>query len=257
MMMDNTPAIVVNNVSFAYGATSVLSDVNLQIGTRDFACIVGPNGGGKTTLIKLLLGLLKPAKGTIEILGTPPDAARSKIGYVPQYFQFDMHFPIKVMDVVLMGRLHHHRIAGYYNRTDKVMAVQALKDVQLYDARDRMFSDLSGGQRQRVLIARALTSDPRLFILDEPMANVDPAGQNEVYELLKELNKRLTILMVTHDAAFVSTLVTEVVCVNRNVWVHPTSEMTGDTIREIYGGDVNMVRHDYRHVEKGHPWPHS
>jgi len=255
--MNNAPAVVVKDLDFSYGPTPVLSGVNLTIAEGDFACILGPNGGGKTTLIKLLLGLLKPTTGSIAIFGNTPVQARTSIGYVPQYFQFDMHFPIKVIDLVLMGRLHHHPIAGYYNRADKAAAAQALDDVQLYDVRNRAFSDLSGGQRQRVLIARALASDPKLFILDEPMANIDPAGQNEVYALLQQLNKRLTILMVTHDAGFVSTLVTEVVCVNRHVWVHPTSEMTGDTIREIYGSEINMVRHDHvghdHHFEKRSP----
>ena len=250
--MTNPPveAVMARGVSFSYGTTPVLKDVNLSIRTGDFACIVGPNGGGKTTLMKLLLGLLKPSTGTIEILGQTPENARLVTGYVPQYFQFDMQFPIKVMDVVLMGRLHQHRVAGYYNRTDKAAAAAALQDVHLYELRGRLFSDLSGGQRQRVLIARALAADPAVFILDEPMANIDPAGQDDIYSLLQELNRKLTILMVTHDAGFVSTLVTEVVCVNRHVWVHPTSQMTGDTIRELYGGDIHMVHH--RHDHHGH-----
>lgn len=255
--MNPAPAIVLENLTFSYGGTPVLENVNATIDVDDFACMVGPNGGGKTTLIKLVLGLLRPDSGRVLLFGRSPRETRSSVGYVPQYFQFDMFFPIKVLDVVLMGRLDRHRAFGHYARKDADAAHAALGQVDLPNLADRPFSALSGGQRQRVLIARALAAEPKLLILDEPMANIDPHVQNELYEVLKALHGRLTIVMVTHDMGFVSTLVNRVVCVNRTVWIHPTSELTGDSICNLYGSDVSMVRHDHRCSEEGHQWPSS
>lgn len=251
------PAILMEDLSFSYGGARVLENVNATIDADDFACVVGPNGGGKTTLIKLALGLLRPESGRVLLFGRPPNETRSKVGYVPQYFQFDMYFPIKVLDVVLMGRLDRHRAFGHYGRTDADAARSALAQVDLAGSADRPFAALSGGQRQRVLIARALAAQPQLLILDEPMANIDPAVQNELYEVLKALHGRLAIVMVTHDMGFVSTLVNRVVCVNRTVRIHPTSELTGDFICDLYGSEVSMVRHDHRCSEEGHQWPNS
>jgi zinc transport system ATP-binding protein len=252
-----TAAITIEGVSFAYEAAPVLTNVNLTIDEGDFVSIIGPNGGGKTTLLRLMLGLLTPRTGVIRVLGESPEHARSRVGYVPQYFQFDTSFPVTVMDVVLMGRLDRHRSFGHYRGRDRAAADKALRDVEVYDLRDHPFSELSGGQRQRVLIARALASEPRLFLLDEPTTNVDPAVQDELYDLLAVLNQRLTIVMVSHDIGLVSTLVKRVVCVNRTVWVHPTSDLTGETIASLYGSNVSMVRHDLRCAEKGHEWRSS
>ena len=250
-------AIVVQDLSFAYETAPVLSDVNLTIDEGDFVSIIGPNGGGKTTLLKLMLGFLKPQTGSIRIFGEPPETARRRIGYVPQYFQFDPSFPAKVLDVVLMGRIDRRRWFGPYGSADKKAAFQALEEVDLYDLRNHPFPALSGGQRQRVLIARALASEPRVFFLDEPTANIDIAVQNEFLGLLEELNKRLTIIIVTHDIGFVSSLVKRVVCVNRRVLLHPISELTGDAISALYGSDVSLVRHDHHCAEKGHQWSNS
>jgi zinc transport system ATP-binding protein len=239
-------AIVVKDVSFGYDVNPVLENLNLAVDEGDFISIVGPNGGGKTTLIKLLLGLIKPDKGTIRVLGCTPEKARIHVGYVPQYFQFDTRFPVRVMDVVLMGRLDRHPAWGHYRRVDREAALDALAKVELHGLRDQPFSALSGGQRQRVLIARALASQPKLFLLDEPTANVDPAVQDELYALLNELNTRLTIVLVSHDIGFVSSLVKRVVCLNRTAQVHPTSDLTGHLIAELYGSDISMVRHDHK-----------
>jgi zinc transport system ATP-binding protein len=249
------PAVVIKDLSFAYEVSPVLDGVTLSVDDGDFVSVIGPNGGGKTTLIKLMLGLLRPQKGEIQILGETPEKARRWVGYVPQYFQFDTSFPVKVMDVVLMGRLDRHASFGHYGNRDKQAARAALADVGLGATGDQPFASLSGGQRQRALIARALASEPRLFFLDEPTANVDPAVQDDLYDLLSNLNQRLTIVMVSHDIAVVSTLVKRVVCVNRTVQVHPTSELTGHTIFDLYGSDVSMVRHDHRCAESGHQPP--
>lgn len=252
--LEQETVVAVRDVSFSFGETSVLADVTLEIDGGDFVCIVGPNGGGKTTLVRLILGLLKPDRGRIEVLGMGPEAALPHVGYVPQHFQFDMSFPVRVQDVVLMGCLVEHRWFGFYSKTDREAARRALDHVGLEDLENRPFAALSGGQRQRVLIARALVSQPKVLILDEPMANIDPAVQDELYALLRELSKQTTILMVTHDIGFVSAMFNRVVCVNRAVWMHPTSDLTGDTIRNLYGNDVRMVRHDHKCSEKGHEW---
>jgi len=245
--------IELRGVSFAYDSTPILEDVCLDVPLRDFACMVGPNGGGKTTLLKLILGLLAPARGQIRVFGGPPEAARRRIGYTPQHAQVDNRFPVSVADVVLMGRIGKAETVGPYRRAHREAAWEALREVGLADLRHRAFGDLSGGQRQRVLIARALAAEPELLLLDEPTANLDAPAESELYELLKRLNDRLTIIMVTHDLGFVSRFVKTVICVKRCVVVHPTSEVTGEVIREMYGGDVCMIRHDQHRDHGGHP----
>ncbi len=238
------PVIQLENVSFAYNGYSVLENASLIVYERDFLCIVGPNAGGKTTLLKLILGLLKPAKGTIRVFGKPPVKTRFRIGYMPQHAALDLLFPVSVMDVVLMGRLGNGLKCGLFRRADKKAAREALERVELYDISNRSFSELSGGQRQRVLIARALVSDPEILLLDEPTANVDAMVETGFYELLSRLNEKMTVALVTHDLGFVSHYVKGVACVNRRVVVHPTSEITGEMINEMYGCDMHMVRHD-------------
>jgi len=250
-------AVVFDNVSFAYEGVPALSAVNLRIDDGDFVSVIGPNGGGKTTLLKLILGLLQPQQGTIRVLERTPAQARSQVGYVPQFFQFDTSFPVRVLDVVLMGRLHRIPFAGRYRADDRKAAESALRDVELAGLASSPFAALSGGQRQRVLIARAMVSEPRLLLLDEPTANIDPAVQNELFRLLDELSRRLTIMMVTHDIGFVSSAIRRVVCVNRTVVVHPTSELTGGAIADLYRSDVRMVRHDHRCAEHGHEVRHG
>lgn len=254
--MTEQAVITLEKVSFSYNDLPVLEDVTLTVHERDFISIVGPNAGGKTTLLKLILGLLKPTSGTIRVFGQPPGKVRSRIGYMPQHASLDPLFPVSVLDVVLMGRLGNGKDLGFYRRADKEAAADALRNVELYEIRNCSFSDLSGGQRQRVLIARALVSDPELLLLDEPTANVDAVVETELYEILNKLNEKMTVALVTHDLGFVSRYVKSVACVNRRVVVHPTSEITGEMINEIYGCDVHMVRHDHRCSEEGHKkWP--
>jgi zinc transport system ATP-binding protein len=242
-----TPVVAIENLTFSYGGPPALEDVDLTIDAGDFACVVGPNGGGKTTLIKLILGLLEPGKGRVRLFGEPPARSRDRAGYMPQQCACDVQFPVRVRDVVLMGRLRRKRWLGPYTRADKEAALAALREVELFPLRDRLFAALSGGERQRVLIARALATDPEILILDEPVANVDIAVQRELHDLLSELNQRITIILTTHDIGFVSSYVKSVICVNRRVVKHPTSEITGEIIAEMYGTDVRMVRHNHRH----------
>ena len=250
-MTEKTPAIDLHGVSFGYGDRQTLNDVNLTIKPYDSVCIVGPNGGGKTTLIKLIIGLLSPDAGLIKIFGKRPDEAYRHIGYVPQFSQYDRQFPISVQEVVCMGRMGKS-LTGRYSKEDKEKTLEALGEVGLADLAERSFSALSGGQRQRVLIARALACGGEILILDEPTANIDRESETQLFDLLRELNKRMTILMVTHDVGFASSFFTRIACVNREVIIHPTSELTGNLIRDMYGGDLQMIRHDHSCSDEGH-----
>jgi zinc transport system ATP-binding protein len=250
-MTEKNSAIEIQGVSFRYDERQILKDVNLTIWPYDSICVVGPNGGGKTTLIKLIIGLLSPDAGIIKIYGKRPDEAHQLIGYVPQFAQYDRQFPISVQEVVCMGRMGKS-FTGRYSKKDKDKTLEALDEVGLADLVDRSFSALSGGQRQRVLIARALASGGQILILDEPTANIDRESETHFFDLLRELNKRMTIVMVTHDVGFASSFFTRIACVNREVIIHPTSELTGKLIRDMYGGDLQMIRHDHSCSIKGH-----
>ncbi|MGA2033827.1 MAG: ABC transporter ATP-binding protein [Thermoguttaceae bacterium] len=243
------------DVSFAYNGVPVLEDVNLHIRAQQSVCMVGPNGGGKTTLLKLILGLLRPTRGEVRVFGQPPRCVRLSIGYVPQHVRHDPQFPATVTDIVLMGRLGRGGPAGWlgwYGRADRRAAHQALAQVGMDDLSRRPFAALSGGQRQRALIARALCCEPQLMLLDEPTSNVDSLVEARLFEVLKELNRRMTVVVVSHDLGFVSALVESAICVNRRVVVHPISQLTGEMVREMYGAEVQMVRHHEAICQREH-----
>jgi zinc transport system ATP-binding protein len=240
------PALTFDHVCFSYGPQTVLDNVGFSIADGESVCVVGPNGGGKTTLVKLILGLLSPNSGEIRVFGESPKTARRRIGYMPQHLLYDPLFPVTARDIVLMGRLRPGGVRGIFgwpNGEDRRAAQEALRQVGMEDVARRPFSSLSGGQRQRVLIARALAGGPDLLLLDEPTSNVDSLVEARLLDLLRELNQRMTIVMVTHDLGFVSEMVQKVVCVNRRVVVHPTSDISGEIIHDIYGGHVRMVQH--------------
>ena len=248
--METGHDIIMENISFSYKQNQILEDVTLLIHKGEFASIVGPNGGGKTTLLKIILGLLKPDQGKISIFGKSPEEVRQKIGYMPQYAHLDMDFPATVMDVVLMGRLT--RTALWFSKKDRAEALTAIDEVGMTGSIETGFNELSGGQKQRVLIARALCSRPAILLLDEPTANVDHETEINLFSLLQTLNSKMTILVVSHDLGFVSKYVKSVICVNRKVVIHPTTLMNGMLIKDIYHGDLKMVRHDHRCSEEGH-----
>ncbi|HHO47197.1 MAG TPA: ABC transporter ATP-binding protein [Desulfobacteraceae bacterium] len=247
------PDIVVSfeQVDFSYNGEPVLLDVNLQIHDREMIGIIGPNGGGKTTLLRLILGQLKPDRGKILVFGQPPDRSSHRLGYVPQHMQFDSNFPVSVLDVVLMG-LAGKSGPGPFSGKLKKTAELALASVDLLAYRTRSFAELSGGQRQRVLIARALASSPDMLLFDEPTANVDTSAGEKLYEILENLNRKMTILIVSHDIGFVNHHISSVVCVNQRVHVHPTSQLAGHNIIDLYGHDMSLIRHDHRCSIKGH-----
>jgi zinc transport system ATP-binding protein len=241
--MADIPAVAIREVDFAYDGRLVLEGVTCTIAARDFVAIVGPNGGGKTTLLRLMLGLLRPGRGEVRIFGEPPGRASQRVGYVPQQFTYDPSFPVTVSDVVQMGSL-----GGIGARTARAIPVSlALGRVGLGGLERRPFHDLSGGQRQRLLIARALLAGTDMLLLDEPTAYVDLHGENDVHALLRELNQTMTVVVVTHDLGFVSQAVNTVLCVNQHVTTHPTlgiADVTAELLQEMYGSDIRVVRHD-------------
>lgn len=241
------PVIDVQNVSFAFTHVEpVLRDVSFTLKRGDFASIIGPNGGGKTTLVKLILGLLSPQTGSIRVFGQTPEKARPKIGAMPQHAVTDAHFPIRVIDVVQMGRLRPSRNLGPFSQSDKAAAAEAIARVGLDGMENRAYSALSGGQRQRVLLARAIAPKPELLLLDEPEAGLDRKIEQDFFDLLEELNQESTVVLVSHDLGFVASFVRTVICVHGAVDVHPTSHLDGSVINSLYGGDVHMVHHDRR-----------
>jgi len=242
----SSPVIELERVSFAFdGRHPVLDDVSLAIEPLSFACVIGPNGGGKTTLLKLILGLLEPTAGRIRVLGTAPRRARHRIGYMAQHATLDKAFPVRVLDVVLMGRLGPRRLAGRFDRADLAAAAATLERVGLTGLERRPFADLSGGQRQRCCWPGALTASPELLLLDEPASGLDQKVERDFFDLLQELNRTTTVILVSHDLGFVQSFVRSVICVHGTVDVHPTNRLDGSTIRELYGGEVRMVRHDH------------
>lgn len=205
--------IRLHNIHFKYELDWVLEGINLNIQEKEFLGIVGPNGGGKTTLLKIILGILKPQIGETYVKGT--------MSYVPQHLNFDKNFPTNVREVVSMG----------LNNKDKIN--QILKKMDIHNIASKKFGLLSGGQRQRTLIARALVSDPDILILDEPTANIDKQAQENVQNILKDLNKEKTIIMVSHHFDFISTDVNRVVCIDKKLHLHPTKKIEGKPIAII------------------------
>jgi len=240
-------AVSMRDVDFGYQETLVLEDVTLSIAEGDFVGIVGPNAGGKTTLLKLMLGLLEPLRGQVRVFGEPPERVSGRIGYLPQDWACTPAFPVSTMDVVLMGRLGTGRSLGPYSREDREAARWALEQVGLDGTSRRNFCDLSGGQRQRALVARAIAARPDILMLDEPMSGVDAAAAHELQELLEELHQSMTVIMVSHDLGMVTRTVESVLCVNRQVVRHPTSDLTdvsGELLADLYGEGIRLVRHD-------------
>lgn len=238
------PAITFDKVTFCYEQTPAVAEVTLDIKVREFVCLVGPNGGGKTTLLKLILGLLKPLNGSIDVLGMCPTKARPRIGYLSQTLQFDALFPIAALDVVLMGRLTGGKW-GRYSSIDRKRALALLDEVGLADAAQRPFATLSGGMRQRVLLARALAADPEILLLDEPTSMVDAFAEDRLLAHLRQLHDKLTIVLVSHDFGFVSQLVHRVICVNRTVTSHTVEALTGETFHKLYGHPVAHIHHHH------------
>lgn len=241
----NAPVVVsLERVSFTYAGVDVLRDVSFEFYEGDFVGIIGPNAGGKTTLLKLILGLLRPDSGSIRVLGVSPDEARGLVGYVPQYAHFDRSFPIRVRTAVTMGTLGRGRM-GDEVASDAVD--RALEQLELHVVADRQMGSLSGGQLQRALIARALVTEPKLLLLDEPTASLDTRIGRSVYELLEELAEKITVVLVSHDIGVISRHVRTIACLNVEMHYHHSKHLTPEMIEAAYGCPVDLVAHGHPH----------
>jgi zinc transport system ATP-binding protein len=230
----NRQVIEIHNLNFSFNGQAVLQDVDLDVKEGDFMAMIGPNGGGKTTLLKLMLGLLAADSGSIRVFGERPRAVSHRIGYVPQDVNINKDFPVSATDVVLMGKLKPGRGWSRHSQADRDAARDALIQVGMQEFCARRIGELSGGQKQRVFVARALITQPELLFLDEPTASIDTRGQREFYTLLKELNKQITIIVVSHDLMVVSEFVKSVACVNQRLHYHGHAELTGEMIELMY-----------------------
>lgn len=239
MNRPNEKIAELTDISAGYHRHVVLREINLTVYPNDFIGIIGPNGGGKTTLIKLLTGELKPFSGTIKFY---PSGSKPRIGYLPQSEQLDRRFPITVTDVVVSGLLNKRGLLGKYGKEQHRKAHELLDMVGISSLRDRSIGELSGGQLQRTLLCRALISDPQLLILDEPNTYVDNKFEGELYELLRELNSRMAIIMVSHDLGTITSYVKTIACVNGTLFYHESSHITPEQLA-VYNCPIQLITH--------------
>ncbi len=234
-MASNINIIDIKNLYFSYDHECVLENINLKVHKGDFLAILGPNGGGKTTLLKIILGLIKPDRGKISVFGTNPGKENSKIGYVPQYSYINRNFPLSVLETVLMGIQKKIFFSFNYTKDDVKLAKDVLARVDMQEYCSKQIHNLSGGQRQRVMLARAMVSDPELIILDEPTSNVDPYGTFCFFSFLEELNKEKTIIIVSHNVNIIATKVNSVACVNKFLYYNSEPVLTKNMLEILYG----------------------
>lgn len=243
MNMSEPEVVCLKDIRVRYGDIAALEDVTLSIFQHDFLGIIGPNGGGKSMLLKVILGLVRPNSGSVSVFGQPPELARKQIGYVSQRPTFDPDFPVSVGDVVMMGCYGRTGLFRRYSSRDRLAAEKALTRVAMLEYWGKQIGRLSGGQQQRVFVARALVAEPKLLLLDEPTASIDPTMQTEFYELLEELKKSLTIVMVSHDIGAVSVYVDKIACLNQRLYYHGTKEITPEILEATYKCPVQLITH--------------
>jgi zinc transport system ATP-binding protein len=239
--------VSLKKIQVRYGDNLVLHDVDFSVLENDFIGVIGPNGGGKTTLLKVILGLLHPTSGEVNVFGEIPEKGRRYVGYVPQSSNFDLEFPVNVFEVVMMGRLGKNGFFKRYSAKDREITDNALKKLEIFDLKHRQVGMLSGGEQQRVFIARALATEPRLLILDEPTVNVDKPTEAEVYETLNELKKSMAIILVSHDVSAVSVHVEKIACLNRRLHMHDRGELSAEILEETYKCPIDLIAHGIPH----------
>jgi zinc transport system ATP-binding protein len=232
--------IDIRSLSAGYGTKTVLRNVDFSIVENDFIGVIGPNGGGKTTLLKIILGLLKPFNG--EIIFNEDLLKRNKIGYLPQMSAGDISFPVTVMDVVLSGLMINKSSVARITPEDKKKAESIMSELGLIDIKNSTLNELSGGQLQRVFLGRAIIGSPALLLLDEPDNFVDANFENDFYQKLHDLNDRMAILMVSHDVGTISSHVKSFACVNGNLHYHPSPEITNEQLSS-YDCPIQLVTH--------------
>ncbi|MBD3184128.1 ATP-binding cassette domain-containing protein [Candidatus Poribacteria bacterium] len=250
--MKKRTIVKLQDVFFSYDEAPVLENVSFEIKEQDFLGIIGPNGGGKSTLLKLILGLLKPDSGTIKVFDTSPKKGRKSIGYMPQIFKSDFDFPISVMEVTLMGRLGKKSLGRKYSQEDIDICLDVLEKVDMKDYKDRQINNLSGGQRQRIFIARALATEPKLLLLDEPVSSIDQKWQQSFYELLHKLSEKLAIVLVSHDIGVISTYIDKIACVSGSIYYHGSTKDGLSKISEMYQCPIELLVHGVPHSSIPH-----
>ncbi len=234
--------VEIKDLYAGYGADPVLKDVNLDIYDNDFIGVIGPNGGGKTTLIKLLLGAIKPYRGKIQYFPEKSTSDKLSIGYLPQFQKIDKQFPISVLEVVLSGLMNRKKLLPGYTREEKEKAKKMLSQMGITHLEKNTIGELSGGELQRVLLCRAIISNPRMLLLDEPNTFVDNQFEGELYELLRELNEQMAILLVTHDLGTITPYVKTIACVNRVVHYHKSNVITEKQL-SAYNCPIQLITH--------------
>ncbi len=240
--MERRKILEISAVSAGYGETIVLKDVNLTVYERDFIGIIGANGSGKTTLLKVILGLLRPMSGTVRFLFNGGDHIGKHIGYLPQVTMFDQKFPITVKEVAMSGLMARTGLLKRFSRQDKKRIESILKKTGILHLKKSPMGELSGGQMQRVFLTRALVSSPQLLILDEPDTFVDQSFEGDLYELLKDLNREIAIILVSHDIGMISAYVKTIACVNRRLYYHDSSEITQE-LMDNYNCPIELITH--------------
>jgi len=247
-LVSSEKIVTVENLNFSYGPVKVLKNVSFDIKKGEFLAVIGPNGGGKSTLLKILLGILKPDSGKVSVFGKKPGTSK-KIGYVPQDVSAGRGFPLTVREAAMMGRALAKK--GTSKAEDRTFVDKILNELSLLGVADKKMDDLSGGQRQRVLMARALAIEPELLFLDEPASNVDMKGQTHIFDLLAMLNKYITVVVISHDTSIIPKYATSVACVSESVHKHEEAEITDDMINAAYGSvegcPIELVAHGHPH----------
>ncbi|TFH21305.1 MAG: metal ABC transporter ATP-binding protein [Myxococcales bacterium] len=241
------PVVELRDVCLSLNDVPVLENIDLTLERDDYVAILGPNGSGKTTLLKIILGLIEPDRGEVRVLGGPPTRAHGRVGYVPQRFEFDLTFPISVLELVLMGRLGARGLGRRFRAEDQQRALAMLERVSLTGLANRQIGTLSGGQLHRALIARALASAPELLLMDEPTASLDERVGRSLWELLEELSQEMTVVIVSHDVGAISRYVRSVACLNVRLHYHQSKELTPEVLEATYGCPVDLLAHGHPH----------
>ncbi len=246
--VNHSKAVCIENLTVKYRETPAIAGVSLNIEDGDYLGVIGPNGGGKTTLLKAIIGLAPHSSGKVTVYGRKPNNLRGLISYVPQITALDKRFPINVNEVVLTGMLNPKFIPfNKYSKNDQKKADELLNRVGIYKLKERMISELSGGEFQKMLIARALAVNPRLLLLDEPTASVDANSREQIFSLLNELNKSMTIILVTHDLSAVSSHVKKIACLNGKLVYHGGTELNEEIVNALYGCPIDLIAHGVPH----------
>jgi zinc transport system ATP-binding protein len=236
--------IEIKALSFGYSDNRVLEDIDLDIFDQAYLLVIGPNGGGKTTLLKLILGIIEPWSGSI----TFNKDISNRLGYVPQSSNFNKHFPITVFNMVLTGCINSGNFLKRYRKEDIEKTEKILDQVNLYDKRNENINNLSGGQLQRSLIARSLVSDPAVLLLDEPTASIDISSKVNLKDFLNQLNEKMTIVVVTHDLTAFARTYTHIACINKNLYAHGKGELNTQVLEKVYGCPVELLGHGIPHT---------